>query len=419
MHPPLVAAAEGNVAGVLVDLFVILLAAKLGDELFKRIGQPAIVGEILAGVLIGPSVLGLVKPDAVFQVFAELGVVFLLFWVGLETRLSELRAVGRPAALVGALGVAFPFAGGIALGFALGDGSAAAVFLGVSLVATSVGVTSAALVELGVVRSVAARTILGAAVLDDVLALLLLAIATGLANGGGLDLGDLALVLSISVAFVIVVALGGTRVTQRWPRLLHAPRFAESPLLPAVLVCLGLAALASQVGLAAVVGAFLAGMIVAETKEQHPIEREVAPLYAFFPPFFFAFVGAELKLGALAHDGALALFAGLTALAIVTKYAGARLGARDLAPHDRRVVAIGMVPRGEVGIIVAGIGASAGVVGSERFAVIVAMSVATTLIAPPLLRQVLRARELSDRVDSGAARSSSGWKAVHDEKEPS
>lgn len=412
MHPPFAAAAEGDLASVLLDLFVILLAAKLGDELFKRLGQPGIIGEILAGVLIGPSVLGLVTPDQVFQVFAELGVVFLLFWVGLETRISDMRAVGRPAALVGALGVAFPFAGGIALGFALGDGNAQAVFLGTALVATSVGITSAVLIELGVLQSVAARTILGAAVLDDVLALLLLAIATGLASDGGLDVGEVVLVLAISVAFVAFFALVGTRVTQRWPRLLHAPRFSESPLLPAVLVCLGLAALAAKVGLAAVVGAFLAGMIVAETREQHPIEREVAPLYAFFPPFFFAFVGAELKLGALAHGGALALFAGLTVLAIVTKYAGARLGARGLARHDGQIVALGMIPRGEVGIIVAGIGASAGVVGSERFAVIVAMSVATTLIAPPLLRRALR-------VDSTAARSSSEWKAVHDQKEPS
>jgi Kef-type K+ transport system membrane component KefB len=390
VHVPFAAAAEGDLAGVLLDLFVILLAAKLGDELFKRLGQPALIGEILAGVLIGPSLLGWVEPDEVFQVFAELGVVFLLFWVGLETRLSDMRAVGASATRVGVLGVVFPFAGGIGLGFALGDGSAEAIFLGVALTATSVGITSAVLIELGVLQSAAGRTILGAAVIDDVLALLLLAVATGLADNGGLDVGDLALVLAIALAFVAFFALVGTRVTQRWPRLLHTPRFSESPLLPAVLVCLGLAALAAEVGLAAVIGAFLAGMIVAETREQHPIEREVAPLYAFFPPFFFVFIGAELDLGALADGGALALVAGLTALAVVTKYVGAWLGASRLARRERQVVALGMIPRGEVGIIVAGIGASAGVVGDERFAVIVAMSVATTLIAPPLLRRVLR-----------------------------
>lgn len=389
MPVPFAAAVEGGVAGVLLDLFVILLAAKLGDELFKRLGQPAIVGEILAGVAIGPSVLGLVEPTEMFEVFAELGVVFLLFWVGLETRISDMRAVGPSAALVGAFGVVLPFAGGVGLGFALGDGSAEAIFLGVALVATSVGITSAVLIELGVLQTPAARTILGAAVIDDVLAMLLLAVATGLAGDGGLDVASLLVVLTISLAFIAFFAIGGTRLTQRWPNVLKAPRFSESPLLPAVIVCLGLAAFAAEVGLAAIIGAFLAGMIVAETKEQHPIEEEVAPLYAFFPPFFFAFIGAELDLGALVDGGALALLAGLTALAIVTKYVGARIGARRLEPRDRHVVGLGMIPRGEVGIIVAGIGAAAGVVGDERFAVIVAMSVATTLIVPPLLRRAL------------------------------
>jgi Kef-type K+ transport system membrane component KefB len=220
--------------------------------------------------------------------------------------------------------------------------------------------------------------------------MLLLAVATGLAGEGGLDVGDLAVVLLIAVAFIAFFAIGGTRVAQRWPNLLQAPRFAESPLMPAVIVCLGLAAFAAEVGLAAIIGAFLAGMIVAETKEQHPIEQEVAPLYAFFPPFFFAFIGAELDLGALGHAGALELLVGLTALAVATKYVGAWLGARALARDQRRIVALGMIPRGEVGIIVAGIGASAGVVTDERFAVIVAMAVATTLLAPPLLRRALR-----------------------------
>lgn len=390
MTVPFAAAVEGGVADVLLDLFIILLAAKLGDELFKRLGQPAIIGEILAGVVIGPAVLGFVEPNAVFEVFAELGVVFLLFWVGLETRLSDMRAVGPSAALVGGLGVVLPFAGGVALGLALGDGSAEAIFLGVALVATSVGITSAVLIELGVLQTPAARTILGAAVIDDVLAMLLLAVATGLAGEGGLDVGSLLVVLAIAVAFIAFFAIGGTRLTQRWPRILHAPRFSESPLLPAVIVCLGLAAFAAEVGLAAIIGAFLAGMIVAETKEQHPIEEEVAPLYAFFPPFFFAFIGAELDLDALIDGGALALLVGLTALAVVTKYAGARLGARKLEPRDRHVVALGMIPRGEVGIIVAGIGAATGVVTDERFAVIVGMSIATTLIVPPLLRRALR-----------------------------
>ncbi len=389
MPLPVLLAATTHVAELLTGLFVVLLAAKIGDELFKRLRQPGLVGEILAGVAIGPAALGLVEPGEVLEVFAELGVVFLLFWVGLETRLSEMREVGRSAAAVGALGVVFPFAGGAAFAFATGEPTATAIFVGVALVATSVGITSAVLIELGALDTPAARTILGAAVIDDILAMLLLAVAVGLGDDGGLDIASLTTTIALALAFLAFFALGGTRLTARWPRVLHAPRFSESPLLPAIVLCLGLAAFAAHIGLAAIIGAFLAGLIVAETKEQHPIEAEVAPLYAFFPPFFFAFIGMQVDLDEFADAETLGLLAAVTGLAIVTKYAGARLGARGLPAHDAKVVALGMVPRGEVGIIVAGIGATAGVVEGQLFAVIVGMSVLTTLLVPPLLRRVL------------------------------
>jgi Kef-type K+ transport system membrane component KefB len=377
-----------GVADALTDLFVVLLAAKLGDELFKRLHQPSVVGEILAGVLIGPSLLALVEPTDALEVFAELGVVFLLFWVGLETRISEMREVGRSAALVGALGVLLPLAGGLAFAFAIGENSATAVFVGVALVATSVGITSAVLAELGALGSRAARTILGAAVIDDILAMLLLAVAIGLANDG-VDVGSIAATAALAIGFVLFFALGGTRLLRSRPQLLTAPRFSESPLLPAVILCLALAAFAAQIGLAAIIGAFLAGMIVAETKDHHPVEDEVAPLYAFFPPFFFAFIGTQLELAELTDPGTLALLAAVTALAAATKYTGARIGARALPAKQARLVGLGMVPRGEVGIIVAGIGAATGVIEQQLFAVIVGMSILTTLAIPPLLRRTL------------------------------
>ena len=391
MIPPLPFAASTELPAILTGLFVVLLAAKMGEELFQRLGQPGIVGEILAGVAIGPSVLGLAEPTEALEVFAELGVVFLLFWVGLETRLSEMLEVGRSAAWVGAAGVVLPFAGGLAFAVALGEPTATAIFVGVALVATSVGITSAVLISLGALGGRAAKTILGAAVIDDILAMLLLAVAVGLGETGEVDLGSLGITVALAVGFVAFFALGGTRLLQRRPRLLHAPRFSESPLLPAVILCLGLAALAAHIGLAAIIGAFLAGMMVAETKEQHPIEGEVAPLYAFFPPFFFAFIGMEVSLGEFADAATLGLLAAVTALAVVTKYVGARIGARGMSRREGHVVGLGMVPRGEVGIIVAGIGASAGVIDAQLFAVIVGMSVLTTLVVPPLLRRALAA----------------------------
>jgi Kef-type K+ transport system membrane component KefB len=383
------------VADTLVDLFVILLAAKAGDELFKRIGQPAIIGEILAGALVGPAVLGWVELGETVEVFAELGAVFLLFWVGLETRLDDLKDVGRTAGVVGVLGVVLPFAGGAGFAAAVGEGREVVLFSGAALVATSVGITSAVLAELGLVRTPAARTVLGAAVVDDILAMLILGVAVGLAAEGGADFTSLAVSGALAVAFVAFFALGGTRFMQRRPGILKTPRFSESPLLPAVLLCLGLAALSAQIGLAAIIGAFLAGMMVAETKEQHPIEEEVAPLYAFFPPFFFAFIGLQLDLDAYVDLETLALLAAVTAIAIVTKFAGSFLGALSLGRGQAVVVGVGMVPRGEVGIVIAGIALAEGAVSAQFFAVVVGMSVLTTLLAPPVLRALARRHQSS------------------------
>jgi Kef-type K+ transport system membrane component KefB len=383
-------AAGGATADTLVDLFVVLLAAKIGDEVFKRIGQPTIVGEILAGVVVGPAVLGLVEVTSLLEVFAELGVVFLLFWVGLETRITDLRTVGPSAARTGVLGVVLPFAAGFGLGLALGESRSTSMFLGAARGGPRGGrITSAVLIELGALGSRAGRTIIGAAIVDDILAMLILAVAVGIAAGGA-DVLGIAVVVALALAFVGFFALGGTAVTRRWPGLLKAPRFSESPLLPAVILCLGLAALAAEIGLAAIIGAFLAGMIVAETKEQHPVEDEVVPLYAFFPPFFFVYIGMQIDLGSLADPGTIALLAGVTALAALTKYVGAWVGARGLGAAEARFVGVGMVPRGEVGIIVAGIGKASGVVGTQMFAVVVGMSVLTTLLVPPVLRHVAK-----------------------------
>lgn len=385
---PFPMAAESPVAGIVADLAIVLLAAKLGDELFKRIGQPAIVGEILAGLLIGPSVLGIVTPGETLEVFAELGVVFLLFWVGLETRLSEMREVGSTAAVVGVSGVFVPFAAGTASGLVFGESIETSLFIGSALAATSVGITSAVFAELKMLATRAARAVLGAAVIDDILALLLVAVAAAIATEGGVDIASIVVSAGLAAGFVAIFAFGGTALMRRMPQLLHAPKFSESPLLPAVILCLGIAALAAKIGLAAVIGAFLAGMIVAETRDQHPIEDEVAPLYAFFPPFFFASIGITLDLDALIEPQTLLVMAGLTVLAVVTKYAGAWPGARRLGDRDARIVALGMVPRGEVGIIVAGIGEMTGVLDTALFAAIVGMSILTTLIVPPFLRRL-------------------------------
>jgi len=372
----------------LVALFVVLLAAKIGEEICRRIDQPPILGEILAGVLIGPSVLDLVQPDEVLEVFSELGVVFLLFMVGLETRLDDMKAVGRTALNVGIMGVVVPLLGGFALGQALGESTEVSLFIGAALMATSAGITSAVLMSLGVGSTRPARTILGAAVVDDVLALILLSVIVGISEDGGVSISSVAVLLLGAVVFIGVVAVVGSKALARYPKALTRPAFSTTGMLPAVLLCLGLAALAGEIGLAAIIGAFLAGMIVAETKGHTDVEAQIRPLYAFFPPFFFAFIGMEVDLSALGSTDALLLLAGLTVLAVLTKLIGAWIGGHGMVARERMIVAVGMVPRGEVGIIVAGIGSSAGVVDDELFAVIVGMAVLTTLITPPVLRRL-------------------------------
>ncbi|MFY9488126.1 MAG: cation:proton antiporter [Solirubrobacterales bacterium] len=386
----LLAAGNQDVADGLLALFVLLIAAKLGEEIFRRIKQPVVIGEIAAGLVVGPAVLGFVELTTVVEVFSELGVIFLLFWVGLETKLSDLTTVGRSATAVGLLGVMLPTGIGIGLALAFGASTATALFIGAALAATSVGITSALLVELDLQSTRAARTILGAAIIDDVLALIVLAIATGIAVDGDLDVGDIGLLIAIVIGFVGFVAIGGSRLLRAQPQILETPRFADSPLMPAVIICLGLAVLSAEIGLAAVIGAFLAGMIIAETRDQNTIETEVAPLYAFFAPFFFATIGAQVAISAFKELETIALLVGVTALAVATKYLGAWLGTRGMNRTDRKIVSAGMVPRGEVGVIVAGIGLNEGVIEPDIFAVIVGMSILTTLVAPYMVRGAAR-----------------------------
>lgn len=377
---------------ILLQLFAILLAAKLGNEVFRRLGQPTVVGEILGGVIAGPAVLGVYEVNAQTELFAEIGVVLLLFQVGLETRLHELLRVGSTALAVGILGVILPFAGGFVAAELAGGDLSLAIFLAAALTATSVGITSNALRDLGALRTRSGRIILGAAVIDDVLAIMILSVASGVA-AGSFAIGNVLTLLGVAVLFIGVVVIGGTRILARRRSLLTDPEFAETPLLPGMIIMLGLAALASLVGLAAIIGAFLAGMVVGESSERHALEAEVAPVAAFFTPFFFGFIGAQVDLAGLANLDAILLLGGITALAVGSKFVGAFIGAIRQGRSRAMLVGWGMVPRGEVGIVVAGLGLSAGAIDSEIYSVVVGMAIITTLIVPPFLPALVRRAE--------------------------
>ena len=381
-----------HLTSILVQLFAVLLAAKIGDEVFKRLGQPAVIGEILGGVAVGPAVLNVYQVNAETTLFAEIGVVLLLFQVGVETRIGDLWKVGTTAASVGMLGVALPLAGGFGLGVTLGYALEVNVFLAAALTATSVGITSKVLTEAGVLGTFSGRVILGAAVIDDVLAMLILAFAGGLA-AGSVSGGQIATLLLLAVAFIGIVLLVGTRVLARRPSLLTDPEFAETPFLPGMILMLGLAALAALIGLAAIIGAFLAGMVVGESSEKHALEEEVAPVAAFFTPFFFGFIGAQVDLGAFASPGVVLLLLALTAIAVATKFVGAFVGALRAGRRRATLIGAAMVPRGEVGIVVAGLGLAAGAITAELYSVVVGMAILTTVIVPPVLPMLARRAE--------------------------
>ncbi len=382
---------------ILMQLFAILVAAKIGNEVFRRLGQPTVVGEILGGVVVGPALLGLYQINLETRLFAEIGVVLLLFQVGVATRLHELLRVGVTAMAVALLGVVLPFAAGFAAAELAGGDLAQAVFLAAALTATSVGITSNVLHDLGGLHTKGGRIILGAAVVDDVLAIMILSVATGVA-AGTVSAGRIASLIGIAVLFIVVVVIGGTQILRRRRSLLTAPRFADTPLLPGMMLMLGLAALASIIGLAAIIGAFLAGLVVGESRERDALEAEVAPLAAFFTPFFFGFIGAQVDLAGLAGVDAILLLLGITALAVLSKFIGAYVGAIRTGHRRALLVGWGMVPRGEVGIVVAGLGLSAGAIDAQIYSVVVGMAVLTTLIVPPLLPRLLRAAEPDARM---------------------
>jgi Kef-type K+ transport system membrane component KefB len=387
---------------ILLSLFVIFVAAQVGAEIAQRLKLPGVVGEIAAGCAVGPSLLGWIHPAEALDVLAEIGVVLLLFSVGLETRLDEMKRVGRSALLVGVLGVILPFALGSLWARGAGYDWAKSLFVAAAFVATSAGITARVLQELGVMQREESRVILGAAVIDDILAMLLLGIVTSMQTGESLRLGNIVIILCEAVGFIAVIALLGTSVMRRRSHWLDAPVNPLSPLTLTLALCLGLAFLSTQFGLAAIIGAFLAGMIASETRQRETLEHQTQPLLALLTPFFFVMTGSKIELAQLADAGTLLTLALITLIAIVSKLLGGFLGALALGRRGALIVGVGMVPRGEVGVVIASLGLAAGVFSAQIYALIVAMSLLTSVVTPPMLALLFRS-ERSPASDEGNA----------------
>jgi Kef-type K+ transport system membrane component KefB len=375
---------------MLLPLAGILIGAKAAAQLSQRFGLPAVFGELLLGLLIGPTLLGWLQPNEIFQIFADIGVILLMFMAGLETDMIAMKQAGKASMLTAVGGVILPLAAGLLVGQAFGLEWHHALFLGAVLTATSVSISAQTLREIGKLRSPEGSTILGAAIIDDVLGVLVFALVMSLSGGGELLWTIGKMVLFFPIAWFI-----GDKVVPvivRWERHLHNREASLALLLGLVLVYAWSAEVLGSV--ATITGAYLLGVVVARHADtSHIVHEGTASLgYAFFIPIFFINIGLQARADGLI--GAPMLTIVLVVLAILTKIVGGGLGAwlGKFSPRSSLQIGIGMISRGEVALVLAGAGLANGLLTADLFSVLIVVTLATTLVTPPLLRLVFTQR---------------------------
>ncbi len=385
----------------ILAIVIIIVVAKLSGYISVRLGQPSVLGELIAGLILGPTLLNMLhwpifEGDEVLgeslTLMAEIGVILLMFLAGLELELSELLRSGKVAALAGTLGVVIPFASGLLVAIGFGNELNEAIFIGLALSATSVSISAQTLIELGVLRSRVGLGLLGAAVFDDILVILMLStisIVVGAEVGAGSGGSSILLTVLAMVGFLALAVAFGLFVLPRLTTIVSRLPISQGTVVFALVTCLLYAWAAETIGgMAAITGAFLAGLFFARTNFVAEIETGMAALaYAFFVPIFLVNIGLQSDLGAI--SGTLWIFAlVLTAVAIVSKVVGSGLGALlgGFNRKDSLRLGVGMISRGEVGLIVASVALVEGFIRQDTFSIVVFMVIVATLVTPPLLR---------------------------------
>jgi Kef-type K+ transport system membrane component KefB len=392
----LIAAAAGAgaadaVTPLLTALVAIFVATKILGELAQRLGQPAVLGELIAGVLLGGSALGIVDPaNPVITVLAEIGVIVLLFETGLHTELRSLLSVGSEATMVALAGVAIPFALGYGSALVFGLGHLPALVAGAALCATSVGISARVLSDLGRLDSAEGRVVLGAAVLDDIVGLVILAVVADVVSGTNVDVMHVSKISAVAILFFVAAVVVGMRVAPPAFRVIERIKSAGALGVFGLAFAFALALLAKLAGSALIIGAFAAGLVLFVVPQKQEIQRSTTTIGHFFVPIFFASVGAAVDLRALANRTSLGVGVALIICGVVGKilagYVPWWFRGRKL------LVGVAMVPRGEVGLIFAQMGLASGAIDSGLFGAIMLMVLATTLVTPPLLGRVARQR---------------------------
>jgi Kef-type K+ transport system membrane component KefB len=366
-------------------MLIVFGSAKLISDLFERMGMPGIAGEILAGILIGPSLLHWVAPNDTMKALSDLGVLFMLFSIGLDVRLADLLRVGMLSTLVATLGEVVPFVAGGGILLAWGGTAHAALFLGAALVATSVGISASVLKHRDLLHHPASQIILAAAVIDDVLGLIVLAVVNSVARGR-FNLTEIVVTAGLATAFVVVTALWGTRVVSRiFPHFHSRSRADEAQFDAAMVVLFGLAVLAFYAGVAAIVGAFLAGLALADSADSRVrnLTRGVTELLV---PFFLVGIGLNFDIGIFRSRSTALLALVILLAAVATKVIGCGLATISKGWQTSLRVGVGMIPRGEVAMVAAQLGLSMLILSAAVYSVIVFVVVASALLTPPLLK---------------------------------
>jgi Kef-type K+ transport system membrane component KefB len=388
------APADHSVGTILIALIAIFVATKLLGEIAQRIGQPAVLGELIAGVLLGASVLGLVDPsDPVIATMAEIGVLVLLFEIGLGTELASLVRVGGVATTVAIAGVVVPFGLGYIAATQLGLAQVPALVCGAALCATSVGISARVLSELGWLDTTEGRVVLGAAVIDDVVGLIILAVVAAVVAGTALTIASVGKIAGIAIGFVAVAVIIGSVVAKPLFAVVERIRAAGALGLFGLAFAFLLAWLAARSGSAMIVGAFAAGLVLFRVPQRAQIEKATTTIGHFFVPIFFAAVGAAVDLRALSDPRSLAVGAALIVCGIAGKLVA------GYAPWwfrgHKLLVGVAMVPRGEVGLIFAQMGLAAGAISAGEYGALMLMVLVTTFVTPPALARI--SRRLADK----------------------
>ena len=388
-----------DIPNFLLVLAALLATAKLLGAFAQRLGQPAVLGELIAGVILGRSVLGLLDPaDPVFQVLAELGVIVLLFEIGLHTDLRSMRRVAVPAVTVGVVGVVIPFAlGYVAASSILGLNSVAALVCGAALTATSIGISARVLSDLGLLESNEGQVVLGAAVLDDIIGLIVLSVVAGIVVGGEWTLAGVAMTSVLAIGFIVVALVAGRFFARPVFTSLEGIRAPGTLTIVALAFAFLLSALAAKFGSAMILGAFAAGIILNRTAERAEIERSTTTIGYLLVPIFFASVGAAVDIRSFGEAKTLVAGGLLILVGVLGKFAAA------YAPWNfrgnRRLVGVAMIPRGEVGLIFAQMGLATRAIDQSLFSALALMVLVTTLMAPPLLTLIAQRPEGTTPVD--------------------